>query len=213
MNPDSADIGVHLGQLAGLLFTMMGPIAVMPAFAGITAGADDATCRRIALRATLYAAVAVVLAVMLGYGVLTSWGASKPALVLAAGLLLLFASVGQVLGGAKPPPPPAAAPRRVPGIEVAVSPLAFPTIVTPHAVGVLIIFASFFPTFEAQRAIAAAALGIVLLNLFAMFAARRFVGWVGEVPLRILGAVFGVLQVALGVEFLLSGLRLAGVVT
>ncbi len=210
MTDNPADVGVHIGRLFGLLFMMMGPIAVMPTFAAVTQGADAALRGRIAARAAGYAAAAVVLAVLLGFGVLTAWGASKASLIMAAGLLLLLAALGHVV--AKPAAASAEAPARShgpPPLQVALSPLAFPTIVTPHAVGVLIIFSAYFPSARNQALILAAGLGIVLLDYFAMRMAPRFVDWAGPVPLRILGAVFGVLQVALGLEFLLSGLRLA----
>jgi multiple antibiotic resistance protein len=209
MTPETSELGVPLARLFGLLFMMMGPVAVMSAFVGITAGADPSTRRRIAVRAALYSTVALLLAVSAGYGVLNAWGASRASLVLAAGLLLLFASLGQVLGGWKSALPAKPEPHRIPGLEVAISPLAFPTIVAPHAVGVLVIFASFFRAPAEQGLIAGVALAIILLNLLAMFVAHRFVPWIGDVPLRILGAVFGVLQVALGIEFMLSGIRMA----
>lgn len=209
MSDAPADVGVHIGRLFGLLFMMMGPIAVMPAFAAVTQGADAALRHRIAARAAGYAAAAVVLAVLLGVGVLNAWGASRASLILAAGLLLLLAALGHVTAK---PAPVAEAPTRPfgpPPLQVALSPLAFPTIVTPHAVGVVIIFSAYFPSLENQALILAAGLGVVLLDYLAMRVAVRFVDWAGPVPLRILGAVFGVLQVALGLEFLLSGLRLA----
>lgn len=209
MSPEGSEIGLPLARLFGLLFMMMGPIAVMPAFVGITQGADYSTCRRIAVKAAFYSTAALLLAVLAGFSVLNAWGASKASLVLAAGLLLLFAALGQVLGNSKATSAVNAGMDRIPGLEVAVSPLAFPTIVTPHAIGVLVIFASFFHTFADHCKIAGVALLVMVLNLLAMFSARRFVSWIGDAPLRILGAVFGVLQVALGLEFLLSGLRMA----
>ena len=79
-------------------------------------------------------------------------------------------------------------------------------IVTPPAIGVLIIFTAYFQESGQQAHILATGLGIVAVNLLAMLAARRVMGWIGMVPLRILGAVFGVLQVALAIEFIISGL-------
>lgn len=199
-----------LGKLFALLFMMMGPISVIPGFAMLTQPADPALARRIAVRAASYAAIAVVLAVLLGYGVLTGWGASPASLIIAAGLLLLLSSLGHVMApaaaAAPAAPPPDAQPRPAPGLGIALSPLAFPMIVTPPAIGVLIIFTAYFREEGQQLLILAIGLAIVLLDLLAMLAARRIMGWIGMVPLRILGAVFGVLQVALAVEFIVSGI-------
>jgi multiple antibiotic resistance protein len=46
------------------------------------------------------------------------------------------------------------------------------------------------------------------LNLLTMLFADRLMRLIGRVPLTILGAVFGVLQLALGIEMLASGVAL-----
>lgn len=206
MSPDAA---APLGKLFALLFMMMGPIAVMPGFVAVTQGADASLARRIAWRAAVYAAIAVTVAVLLGYGVLSGWGASPASLIIAAGILLLLASLRQALAPPVTPGPPPE-PRPAPGVEVALSPLAFPLIVTPPAIGVLIIFTAYVRDSGMQARILAIGLAVVLLDWLAMRVARQVVSWVGPVPLRILGAVFGVLQVALAVEFILSGLGRSG---
>ena len=46
---------------------------------------------------------------------------------------------------------------------------------------------------------------VLLLNLIAMRFAQWFMEHIGMTPLLVLGAVFGVLQVALGVEMMVNG--------
>jgi multiple antibiotic resistance protein len=200
--------GFPIAKLATLVFMMMGPIGLIPTFAGLTAGADAATRRRIAFGAFGYACIALAIAVGIGAGVLDAWGASRPALVMAAGLLLVLASLRNLLApprapaaaGSAAPPPPA------PGI--ALSPIAFPSIVTPHGVGVLIIFVAYAPQASVKATILAVALAIMALDLLAMLFASALMRAIGTVPLTILGAVFGVLQVALGIEMIASGIAL-----
>ena len=195
-----------ISKLATLVFMMMGPIGLIPTFAGLTAGADAALRRRIALRAYQYACIALAIAVGIGAGVLTAWGASPPALVAAAGLLLALNSLRHLLGGAHEGSAPAALP---PADEkLALSPIAFPSIVTPHGVGVLIVFVAYAPTASIKATILGVAIVIMTLNLLAMLNAQRLMQWIGMVPLTILGAVFGVLQVALGIEMVASGVSL-----
>ena len=84
--------------------------------------------------------------------------------------------------------------------QLAVSPLAFPNMVTPRAVAVLIIFVAFFPAIGRQ------AHGACRRGTHAAAEPHRhalcpwFMEQIGMTPLLVLGAVFGVLQVALGVE-------------
>ena len=51
----------------------------------------------------------------------------------------------------------------------------------------------------------------MILNLFAMLYAREILKVIGIMPLQIVGTVLSVLQVALGVQMILGGLRIIGV--
>lgn len=196
-----------LGQLGTLIFMMMGPVSLIPLFSGATRAADPALRRSIALRAFGFAAIALVIAVAIGAGLLMSWGASRPALIVAAGLLLTIASLRHVLGQSHSPPP-GADPPKPPPRSIALAPLAFPSIVTPHGVGVLIVFVAYAPDSSVKLSILGIALAIMVVNLLAMLFAHRLIQWIGTAPLMILGAVFGVLQIALGIEMVISGVMM-----
>lgn len=200
------DDGFPIAKLATLMFMMMGPIGLIPTFCALTGDATAKVRRTIALRAFGYACVALAIAVGIGAGVLAVWGASRPALVIAAGLLLGLASLRHILAA-----PAGAAARGAPAPAtpaMALSPLAFPSIVTPHGVGVLITFVAYAPDSGIKTQILGVGLAIMLLNLLAMLSAHRIMRLIGPVPLTILGAVFGVLQVALGIEMIASGASL-----
>ena len=191
-------------KLLPLLFNMMGPIGLIPMFAGLTANMDEATRSAVARRATLLGLAALVVAVLLGAVVLQAWGISKGSLILAAGVIMTLSVLKSMLfNQATEAGNPATA--RQP-LDLAASPLALPTIVTPQAMAVIIIFLTYFPALETRLAILAVAVVIMGLNFGAMQIALWFMAKVGMVPLLVLGAVFGVLQVALGVEMISDGL-------
>jgi len=199
-----------LSQLSALVFMMMGPVSLIPLFSGATRAADPALRRSIALRAFGFAAAALVVAVAMGAGLLTKWGVSRPALIIAAGLLLMLASLRNVLsrqGAAR-----AAEPPQAPSRSIALSPLAFPSIVTPYGVGVLIVFVAYAPNTDVKLSILGISLAIIAVDLLAMLFAHRLIKWLGTASLMILGAVFGVLQIALGIEMVISGvmMRISG---
>ena len=54
------------------------------------------------------------------------------------------------------------------------------------------------------------AAAMLVLDALAMLAAGWFMAKIGMVPLLVLGAVFGVLQVALGVEMIANGWQMLG---
>jgi multiple antibiotic resistance protein len=198
------DPSVPIGKLFPLLFMMMGPIGVMPIFAALTATADHAFRLGMARKSVLYAGLALVLAVVLGASVLMAWGATPSSLMIASGLLLSIAALRNVLGT-----PPAGSPADLDASRhaaAALTPMAFPTMASPHAIGVLIIFVAYFPSISGKATILAAALGVLGLNYLAMLNAERFMTYIGMTPLRILGAVFGVLQIALAIEMIVSGI-------
>lgn len=190
---------------------MMGPIGAMPVFAGLTTTADPVSRLALARKAVFYAGLAVVLAVVLGAGVLMAWGATPSSLMIASGLLLSIAALRNILAT-----PQAGSPVGMSGIQLsatALSPMAFPTMASPHAIGVLIIFVAYFPSISGKAMILATALGVLGLNYLAMLNAERFMAYIGMTPLRILGAVFGVLQIALAIEMIVSGLARTKIIT
>jgi multiple antibiotic resistance protein len=78
--------------------------------------------------------------------------------------------------------------------------------VSPRAVAILIIFVAYFPTMDGKLTVLAVAALMMGLNLIGMRYAHAFMAKIGMTPLLVLGAVFGVLQVALGVEMITNGL-------
>jgi multiple antibiotic resistance protein len=196
------DTALPLPVLGSLLFTLMGPMAVIPLFARVAAGADDATKRRIAFTAYAAALVTLALAVFVGAGAMAAAGTSRSALIIAAGLILTLTALRNIFDSAAASAEPAPAP---PSAALGFSPIAIPGLVTPMSVAVLIIFVSYFPTMADKLAIMGAVLAIMTVNLGAMFAAGWFMRVIGPAPLIVLGAVFGVLQVAMGIQMVMSG--------
>lgn len=98
MSPDHAQA---LKKLFSLLFMMMGPMGLLPVFAGLTAHAERSLQVRIAWYAAGYAALALTLATFIGIEVLTGWGAQPSSLLIAAGFMLLVSALSNQL--ARPP--------------------------------------------------------------------------------------------------------------
>lgn len=191
------------GKLLPLMFNMMGPIGVIPVFAALTARMDEPTRWAVARRAALMGLIAMGVAVFAGTAILDAWSISKGSLMLAGGLIVTLTALLPIiaLGGGNRY---AAAGSQSP-MQLAVSPLAVPAMVTPKAVAVLIIFVAFFPTLQGKLTVAAVAAFVMVLNLLGMRYAHAFMEKIGMTPLLVLGAVFGVLQVALGVEMMGHG--------
>jgi len=211
-------LAISPGKIFTFLFVMLGPLKVIGPFGAMTAGQDRRFKRRLALDAIVIASVGALAAVTLGVRILQKWGVSVGALLLTAGIILFLVALKVVLHqydphdqAAKDTPPPAMAAAPPPGL--AFSPLAFPTIITPYGVALLIVLVVLRvgqPALVAQVVgIAAIVLG---LDYLAMLSADRILSTpkVRSV-LGIVGTVLSVLQVALGVQAMIDALHLLGV--
>jgi multiple antibiotic resistance protein len=88
---------------------------------------------------------------------------------------------------------------------LAINPLAFPTIVTPYGMAAVIVFTSLSPDLNSKLIVVGIVVGIMLLNLLVLFFARRIFNTLALI-LVLLGAVLGVVQVALGAKIIYNSL-------
>lgn len=193
------------GQVFTFLFLMLGPFKIIGPYLKIVRGTDATFARQIALRSTLFASLVLLVAAVLGESVLSSYGIPLPVLALSGGIILLLVALGHVLHEFAPSTPPrdaASEPATASNLNMALSPLAFPAIVTPYGIAVLIVFLALSPDLQARLIIGAIVLTIMLLNLLVMLVAQRMRPWTGAL-LQVMGAVLGVIQVALGLRIIL----------
>jgi multiple antibiotic resistance protein len=190
------------GVLFGLLFMTMGPIRALAVFANFGKSDDAPGVTALGTRAVALVAIAFAVAVVLGDQTLARWGVGLPSLVAAAGLILVILSLHAMIM-----PPHAASPLpEVTGIRAAQ--VAFPGLFPPIAVALPIIFAAAAPTLSNKAIILGLGLLILAMNWLAMRYSKTIIAAIGPTTLQLMGAVFGVLQVALGVEFVMDAYRL-----
>jgi multiple antibiotic resistance protein len=94
-----------------------------------------------------------------------------------------------------------------PTMKMAMSPLAFPTIVTPYGIATVIVLTAISPDLQGKVTVLVIVLIIMVINLILMML-NRYIFKVLAVCLPILGAVLGVVQVALGLKIIYNSLRL-----
>jgi multiple antibiotic resistance protein len=196
-----------VAQIFTFLFLMLGPFKIIGPFAKITKGADATFTRRIAVRASLFASLAMLVAAFLGETFLGQYGIPVPILSLAAGIILFLVALQNILEEFAPHSAETAEPSPTPTLNMALSPLAFPTIVTPYGIAGIVVFLALSPDLHGRLVIGAILLAIMVMNLIVMLMTRR-IGPVLGVVLQILGAVLGVIQVALGLQIIHSSLQL-----
>ena len=198
---------IPVAQIFTFLFLMLGPFKIIGPFAKITKGADAAFTRQIALRSTLFASLAILVAAFLGETFLSKYGIPLPVLALSAGIILFLVALQNILQEFAPHSAETTEPSPAPTLNMALAPLAFPTIVTPYGIAAIVVFLALSPDLQGRLVIGAILLAIMLLNLIVMLMTRR-IGPVLGVLLQILGAVLGIIQVALGLLIIHNSLQL-----
>ena len=154
---------------------------------------------------------ALAAAGLLGERVLGNFRIQVPVLAMTGGLILFLAALDTVMRQFREPTTADAQDAPL-SLSLAVSPLAFPTIVTPSGVAAVIIFVTLSPDLAGKLTIGLLLLVILILDLIAMLYAQAILKWLA-LPLYILGVVLGVLQVALGLNVMLVNLSRIGVFT
>jgi multiple antibiotic resistance protein len=203
--------GFALTQVFTFLFLMLGPFKVIEPFAAITRDLDARQTRQIAIAATLFASVALTMAALLGESILERYGIPVPVLALSGGTVLLLVALRGILEQFQPAGPrsDAATDHEPPNSAQRAMHVAFPAIVTPYGIAALVVFVTLSVGFESRLMIGAGAAIIMLLNLIVMLFVGRLLA-VLRIVLPVLGAVLGVVQVALGLQIICNSLRAMG---
>ena len=128
---------------------------------------------------------------------------------LAGGIIFLLVGLRMVL---EQYAPVHAAPPPLPTLPMAAAMrIAFPLVVTPYGIAALIALLANSHDFARTTSILAILIGVMVLNLLALLFVRRIMAGMMIIVLQILGAVLGVLQVALAVQMIVRGLQGLGI--
>ncbi len=187
-------------QILTILFVIFNPLKVVGPFAALTRSTEQAFCKQLAWRATLFATIGVVIAGILGQRIWASWGIRDAILLLAGGIIWFLVALFMVLQ----PFLPALQhdhPVEEPSLTLAFKPLAFPTIVTPYGIATFIVLMATMQTIEQQGVVLGLTGAILLLNWVAMIFARPILRLLA-IPLELISWVLGVLQVAIGLDLI-----------
>jgi len=191
-------------EMFAFFFLMLGPIKILGPFVQMTSKGDVMFRRRLAVRAILVSCLALFFSALVGETALRRFHISVPVLAVSGGIILFLVALRTVMQQFD------AEDRGLreyePALKMAVSPLAFPTIVTPYGIAAAIICMTLTPDLLTRGAVFGALVGLMLVNLVSMLFAHQVLKYAG-MPMQILGIVLGIIQVALGLQIIVNGLR------
>jgi len=194
-----------------VFFMLLGPVKLIPSFAGVTRGADGRFKRDVAIRGAVIAAVLCGFVALAGEALLGKYRISIDALRIAGGLVLLIAALQVIFQKAQASSPGSGTPT---ALQLAASPVAVPGIVPPAGVAAILIFMMLAPQYPGMtQAVAICLAAMMVLDFLVMY----FIDWVMKTPglmivLTVLGSVLVFVQVGLAIQMLLSALKSLGVI-
>jgi multiple antibiotic resistance protein len=184
------------------IWTTIDPIGNVAIFAGLTASLSRSERYRTALRATLYATVILIVAVIAGQIILDAIGIRMQSLKVAGGLILFLFAVKMLFGGldSKPGSPEA-------GRDLAVFPLAVPSIAGPGAMmAVIVLTDNDVYTVPQQAETGVVLLVVLLLTYIFLRFSDIILRIIGQQGAAVLVRVMGIILAALAVEIVLTAL-------
>jgi multiple antibiotic resistance protein len=190
------------------LLVVIDPLGLAPLFVGLTRGYAKDQRRAIAVRGVLLGAGILLVFALVGDVLLGALGIGLAAFRIAGGALLFLLALEMVF--ARP------SGTRARGVEdegeptdeedVSVFPLAIPLIAGPGAITTVLLYTGGAGPVETVEFLGVLAT-VLLLTLAALLVAPRLVDLFGRFGANVLSRVLGVLLAALAVQFVLDGVR------
>ena len=196
-----------------VFIAVVDPISLLPVFSSLTQGATSEYRHRMALKATVVAAVILALFALGGAPFLALMGISIGAFRIFGGVLLFLLALEMVFaresGSRTARDEQAESHRRA---DISVVPLAFPFITGPGALATVLLW--FGPLHLLQEPLQflllfLAALIVLAIALIIMWLAEPLMRIIGVTGVNVAGRLFGVVLGALAVQFVVDGLRSA----
>lgn len=195
----------------GALFPIMNPFSTAPLFVSLTAGTTKNVQKRQALLACVYAFGILATFLLIGAAIIDFFGISVPGLRVAGGLIIsvigfrmLFPTAPSSVGGSTDGQPKE--------LEIAFTPLAMPSLAGPGSISVVLTAAAQIRSVRPNDFLliyAAVLIGMALTLVFSYFvlrAASSMVRFMGKSGIDAMTRIFGFLLIAIGMQFLLTGI-------
>jgi|SRR5579871_1690469 len=195
------------------IFVLVDPIAAIPTFLIMTAGAGSADRRHMARRAALTCFLVLTCFAAAGTLIFKLFGITLPAFKIAGGLILLL--IGLDMLRARRSPTKETPTETEEGSEkedVGIIPLGIPMLAGPGSISTVMVLMSSAPViwYAVPVLVAIAITAIASYGILA--GADRVRGYLGETGIRILTRMMGLLLTAIAVQFMLNGLADVGLV-
>ena len=191
-----------------LLFALTNPVGVIPIFLAMTRQAGSVKTHRIIILASAAVAIFFVGSIVLGKEILSFFNVGLDDFRIAGGLLALIIAFEMFQAQYGKLVPPA----DMTGNEVdihgfVITPLAFPLLVGPAEMSIMITLSNDNPGWLAKALLAAASVLATFLIGLTLWMAARIERFLGRTGINIMTRVTALIVAAIGVNFIMTGIR------
>jgi multiple antibiotic resistance protein len=206
-----------VAQFALVAFTsilfLVDPIAVIPAYLAFTRSDTVQHRRRTATVACIVAGIALLIFAAGGDVILRAFGITLPAFRIAGGLILWFVAMDMLRAQRPTQEGPPELSEGEAKQDVALTPLAVPMLAGPGAMSTVMVLAAQARTPTYAAVIYASIAVTMLISWATLRTADRVFTRIGETGIRVATRLMGLLLAAIAVQFVLTGVRDAQLLT
>ncbi|MES2022271.1 MAG: MarC family protein [Pseudomonadota bacterium] len=191
-------------------FVVIDPPGCAPIYAGLTAGATPVHARAMALRAVLVAAGILLVFALFGEALLHGLGISLASFRIAGGIMLFLIALEMVFEKrTERREDRAAKVAAEPHEDVSIFPMAMPMIAGPGSIASVMLLMGRNEGIERSLVVLGALATILLLTLVALLAAGPIMRVLGAKIEAVITRLLGVLLAALAVQFVIDGVKIS----
>jgi multiple antibiotic resistance protein len=203
-------MGEYAGYFAlcsGSLIAILSPFATVPAFLAMTEG--NGTIQRVAMarRACLVACCVIVAFSLLGLRILGAFQITVPAFQIAGGIVILRVALEMLKGSGALKVTDEEAAEGTLKDDVAITPLAVPMLAGPGTITTAVLLSSQASSYVHHAVLLANVLGIYALTYVLLRFAAEYSFVLGEITLKVLSRLMGLLLAGIAVQFVLDGVK------
>jgi multiple antibiotic resistance protein len=193
----------------GSLFAIVDPFAAIPAYLAMTARDTDEQRRGIAATACGTCGMVLIVFAALGPSIFRLFGITLPAFQIAGGLILLLTALDMLR--AKRSPLKETAEETAEGMnkqDIAITPLAIPMLSGPGAITTAIVLSGHADNWGHRVIVYGSIVAVSALCYVILTAAASGARKLSSTILNIITRLMGLLLAAIGVQFILSALKI-----
>jgi multiple antibiotic resistance protein len=188
-----------------LLWAVIDPIGTIPVFVAATRNHTEPDRRRIALRAAMTAAGILLFFILVGEPMLNAMGVSILAFQISGGIILFLFALTMIFGESKPD---AEAKDIKRAEDVAVFPLATPSIASPGAMMAVVLMTRYDLHTIDESIVVTALMLVVVGAAYALMRASTFITRIiGDGGSNIISRVMGMILASVAASEVLDGIR------